>query len=383
MFLERITPASFALELERITPHPVGQAIMSQKARLFAFKISNLPLSAALTLKQEALRVGAELATPKDCILAKKPTYTCLLVGTYDQLERLRVKCTSQAFGLKRLAKMLESHLQSPSFDNPTLMGIINITPDSFYPQSRHNVQQALEKIYYYLEQKIAYIDIGAASSRPFSARLEAHEEIARLKDICAEIKTHNLTQHAIFSIDTYNPKTADFALRHGFQLLNDVNGFREELMCQVAKAYGVQVVLMHSNGVPMDMDHFAPHKQLFLEMDRFFEMQLERLDQYKISDILLDIGLGFNKTTAQNLALIQHLEHFLHFGYPLLVGASRKKCVGEICAREVQDRLSGTLALHLVALQRGASILRVHDIASHQDLLKIYKALCEVELPY
>ncbi|WP_104732349.1 dihydropteroate synthase [Helicobacter salomonis] len=383
MFLERMSPSSFALELERITPHPVGQAIMSQKARLLAFKITDLPLSAALTLKQEALRVGAELATPKDCILAKKPAYTCLLVGTYDQLERLRVKCTSQAFGLKRLAKMLESHLQPPVFGNPTLMGIINITPDSFYPQSRHNTQQALEKIYHYLEQKTAYIDIGAASSRPFSARLESQEEIVRLKDICLEIKANNLTRHTIFSIDTYNPKTADFALQHGFQLLNDVNGFRDEQMCQVARAYRAQVVLMHSNGVPMDMEHFAPHKQLFLEMDRFFSAQLERLGTYGIDSILLDIGLGFNKTTAQNLALIQHLEHFLHFGYPLLVGASRKKCIGEICDREVQDRLSGTLALHLIALQRGASILRVHDIAPHQDLLKIYETLCRVELPY
>ncbi|WP_104749589.1 dihydropteroate synthase [Helicobacter cynogastricus] len=383
MFLERMTPSSFALELERITPHPVGQAIMAKKAQLLAFKITDLPLSAALTLKQEALRVGAELATPKDCILAKKPTYTCLLVGTYDQLERLRVKCTSQAFGLKRLAKMLESHLQSSILDNPTLMGIINATPDSFYPQSRYNAQQALEKIYHYLEQKVTYIDIGAASSRPFSVRLEAQEEIMRLKDICAEIKANNLTQHAIFSIDTYNPKTADFALQHGFQLLNDVNGFREEQMCQVARAHGVQVVLMHSNGVPMDMDHFAPHRQLFLDIDRFFSTQLERLNQYGINNIFLDIGLGFNKTTTQNLALIQHLEHFLHFGYPLLIGASRKKCIGEICNQEVQDRLSGTLALHLIALQRGASVLRVHDIAPHQDLLKIYKALCEVELPY
>ncbi|MFC3847956.1 dihydropteroate synthase [Helicobacter baculiformis] len=376
MFLERITPARFEQELERITPHPIGQAIMAKKAQLLAFKIEALPLSAALTLKQEALRVGAELATPKDCILAKKTHYTCLLVGTLDQLERLRAKCTTQAFGLKRLAHMLEPHLQAKYPKNPALMGVINLTPDSFYPHSRYSPQKALDRIYACLEQQIPYIDIGAASSRPFSARIDPQEEIARLKEVCFEIKAQNLNQHAIFSIDTYNAKSADFALGHGFTLLNDVNGFRDDAMCAVAKAYQVPVILMHAQGVPMDMDHFAPYTCLFAEMDAFFETQLERLHAHGITEIILDVGIGFNKTTAHNLALIQHLAHFLHFGYPLLVGASRKKCVGEVCNREVEERLAGTLALHLIALQNGASLLRVHDIAPHIDMLKITHAL-------
>ncbi|WP_120945093.1 dihydropteroate synthase [Helicobacter labacensis] len=382
MFLERMHPQNFTLELEHIGPHPTGQAIMAQKAQLLAFKITNLPLSAALSLKQEALRVGAELATPKDCILAKKSHYTCLLVGTTDQLERLRAKCATQAFGLKRLAHALQTHLQASYPKTPALMGVINLTPDSFYPHSRHNTRQALETIYKYLEQEIPYIDIGAASSRPFSARVSPQEEIARLKDICLEIKTQNLTQRALFSLDTYNPKSADFALGCGFQLLNDVNGFRDEEMCLVAQRYGAKVILMHSLGVPMDMDCFAPYTHLFEEMDAFFSAQLARLQEYGIEDIILDVGIGFNKTTAHNVALIGHLEHFLRFGYPLLVGASRKKCVGEICAREVEQRLAGSLALHLVALQHGASLLRVHDTQAHLDMLKIYQALQTTKLP-
>ncbi|TSA86919.1 dihydropteroate synthase [Helicobacter mehlei] len=378
MFLERIHPTSFPLALERIAPHPAGQKIMAKKAQLLAFKITALPLSATLILKQEALRVGAELATPKDCILARAKTYDCLLVGTLDQLQKLCQKCQTQDFGLKKLAKNLQSHLH-PTRPKPTLMGVINLTPDSFYPHSRHNTKQALEKIQLYLEQGVEYIDIGAASSRPFSARIDSQEEIARLKEVCLEIKNQKLYPQAKFSIDTYNPQSAAFALEHGFSVLNDVNGFRDQEMRKLAQTYKARAIIMHSQGVPMDMARFDQNTHLIAEIEVFFETQIALLLEHGIEDIILDVGLGFHKNTPENLALIQHLEHFLHFGYPLLIGASRKKCIGEVCGREVEDRLAGTLALHLVALQHGASILRVHDIAPHQDMIKIHQALAQV----
>lgn len=378
MFLRRISPSSFSLALEHIAPHLAGKIIMEKKARLLAFQIDSLPLSATLILKQEALRVGAELATPKDCILAKRDVYDCVLVGTLEQLEKLCQKCTMQDFGLKSLAKNLEEHLR-PFKSQPCLMGVINLTPDSFYPSSRCNTQQALEKIHTFLEQKVEYIDIGAASSRPHSAKIEAQEEIARLKEVCLEIKTQGLYKHAQFSIDTYNTKTAAVALEHGFSVLNDVNGFRDASMYLVAKHHQAQVILMHSCGVPMDMEHFSPSKNLWQDMETFFNTKITSLLEHGIDHIILDVGFGFNKSTPENLALIQHLEHFLHFGYPLLVGASRKRSVGELCGHGVDGRLAGTLALHLSALQHGASILRVHDIVPHQDLIKIYQALAQV----
>ncbi|GMB92580.1 Dihydropteroate synthase FolP [Helicobacter bizzozeronii] len=378
MFLERINPTSFPLALERIAPHPAGQKIMAKKAQLLAFKITALPLSATLILKQEALRVGAELATPKDCILARAKTYDCLLVGTLDQLQKLCQKCQTQDFGLKKLAKILQTHLH-PTRPKPALMSVINLTPDSFYPHSRHNTKQALEKIQLYLEQGVEYIDIGAASSRPFSHRVEASEEIARLKEVCLEIKDQGFYTQARFSIDTYNPQSAAFALEHGFSVLNDVNGFRDQEMWRIAQAHNAQVILMHSQGVPMDMNRFDQNTHLIAEIETFFDTQIALLLEHGITDMILDVGLGFHKNTPENLALIQHLAHFLHFGYPLLVGASYKKCIGEVCERGVEDRLSGTLALHFAALQHGASILRVHDIAPHQDIIRIHQALAQV----
>ncbi|BDQ28457.1 dihydropteroate synthase [Helicobacter ailurogastricus] len=378
MFLQRLNPASFSCALKEIGAHPTGQAIMAKKAKLLSFKITDLPLSATLILKQEALRVGAELATPKNCILAQEKAYDCLLVGTLDQLQHLVQKCAKQDFGLKKLAKELETHFTLPKVA-PALMAIVNVTPDSFYPNSRHSAKTALEQIYRLLEQKIAYIDIGAASSRPDSLYTDASTEMARLKDLCTEIKSQNLYKHAKFSIDTYNPQTATFALEHGFCVLNDVNGFNDPRMFSVAKEFGAQVVLMHSLGVPLRAHQQLTAKNLWIEMEAFFHAKITALKDHGIDNIILDIGFGFSKQSPENLALIKHLTHFLHFGYPLLVGCSRKKSVGEVCAREVKDRLAGTLALHLKALENGASILRVHDIAEHLDILAIHNALLQI----
>ncbi|BDQ26466.1 Alternative dihydrofolate reductase 2 / Dihydropteroate synthase [Helicobacter heilmannii] len=378
MFLQRLNPSSFSCALHEMGAHPTGQAIMAKKAQLLSFKITDLPLSATLILKQEALRIGAELATPKNCILAKEEVYDCLLVGTLDQLQHLAQKCAKQDFGLKTLAKELETHLNSPKIA-PSLMAIVNVTPDSFYPDSRHSAQSALRQIYRCLEQKIAYIDIGAASSRPGSIYIDANTEIARLKELCIEIKNQQLYRHAKFSIDTYNHKSAAFALEHGFCMLNDVNGFRDVEMFAVAKAYRAQVVLMHSLGVPLQAHQQLTNDHLWEGMEAFFRTKIAALQEQGISDIILDIGFGFSKQMPENLALIKHLAHFLHFGYPLLVGCSRKKSVGEVCAREVQDRLAGTLALHLKALENGASILRVHDIPEHLDILAIHNAFLQI----
>ncbi|WP_281739540.1 dihydropteroate synthase [Helicobacter suis] len=374
MFLRRVNPKSFSLALQEIKVHKIGQEIMAKKGRLFSFKIEDLPLSATLILKQEALRVGAELATPKDCILAKKKTYNCLLVGTQDQLERLSQKCKEQDFGLKDLAQILEKHLKVAQI-KPALMGVINLTPDSFYPNSRYSTKEALQTIQTFLQHKTSYIDIGAASSRPLSTYVDSHTEIARLKELCLEIKNQGLYQHIKFSIDTYNPKTAAFALEHGFAVLNDVNGFRDVQMLEIAKYYKPEVILMHSCGVPMDGTLLSA-KDLWQDLEAFFTSKIEELSKSGVDRIILDIGFSFSKGTTQNLTLIQHLEHFLHFGYPLLVGCSRKGSIGEVCKQEVQDRLAGTLALHGLALAHGASILRVHDIPAHADLIAIHNAL-------
>lgn len=365
--------------IEAIGSDKSGVEIMSKKSEMFAFKIENLSFSAAIVLKQEAIARGADFATPKDCILAKNTHYDGILLGTKSQLIEVVRKCKNQPFGLKELANNIFSHLKQNTlnkWDKPKIMGIVNVTPDSFFISSRKSSSEAIERIYSLLEKNINMIDIGGASSRPGSELIDSNEEIMRLEGVADEIYHQNLHKKAVFSIDTYNPKTADFALSKGFSMLNDVSGYQKSEMIKIVATYNASAVLVHSKGTPKNMQEFACYEDIFSEIDDFFDQKIQELKAEGVYEIVLDIGFGFAKKCKQNLDLIQNLEHFKHFGYPLLVGASRKNTLGLLTGRNIEDRLAGTLAIHLLAVQNGANILRVHDESEHIDILKVYEAM-------
>ncbi|PAF52638.1 dihydropteroate synthase [Helicobacter sp. 13S00477-4] len=378
MFVKKLHPKSLKIAMENIGTDKYGQKIMSKKGEILIFEIKNLSLSATMILKQEALSAGGDFATPKECILAKENFYDGILIGTSLQLEKIINKCKIQPFGLKILADKIYPYLKKKKyFSNlPNLMVIVNVTPDSFFEDSRHTTKSAIERIYTLLQKGIKLIDIGAASSRPGSDLINSTEEIKRLEEIAKEIYTHNLFNKAIFSIDTYNPQTADFALSRGFKMINDVSGFENPQMTEIAQKYQPYVVLMHTKGTPKTMTKLTNYKNLFEEMDIFFNQKIKMLEDINIKNIILDIGFGFAKNKDQNLSLIKNLDHFSYFGYPLLVGASRKQTIGLLTQRDVANRLAGTLSIHLFALQNGANILRIHDEDEHLDMIKIYEAL-------
>lgn len=379
--IKRINPHTLNNEIQKLGSDEAGLKIMIKKGEIFSFYISSLPLAAVNILKQEALSVGGDFATPRDCILGKQSHYDGILIATKSQLERIAKKCQIQPFGLKIIASKITEHLKNNSYSSldtqitSNIMAIINITPDSFFAPSRHNIQESIDKIHNLINSGIELIDIGAASSRPGSDLIDAEEEIERLSEIALYIKSQNLSQKATFSIDTYNPLTADFALSCGFKIINDVSGLADADMLKVASKHNAKVILMHTQGTPKDMHELTDYQNMFAQMDDFFRAKIEYLKSCGINDIILDVGIGFAKNQLQNLALINHLAHFKHFGYPLLVGASRKSVVGNIINKPPTERLSGTLALHLLAFQNGADILRVHDVEDHIDLLKVYQA--------
>ncbi|GAA9772208.1 hypothetical protein VN0299_15270 [Helicobacter pylori] len=213
MILKRLNPDALKNALLKTGSEKSAQTHMHKKGVSFVFEIQHLPLSATLILKQEAISVGGDFATPRDSILAKEPFYDGVLVVSANQLERLIVKCHSQPFGLKHLAQELKSHLKSQKPDNPQIMAILNLTPDSLYEKSRFSSKKALEEIYQLLEKGITLIDIGAASSRPQSEIIDPKIEQDRLKEVLLEIKSQKLYQCAQFSIDTYHAQTAQMAL--------------------------------------------------------------------------------------------------------------------------------------------------------------------------
>lgn len=378
-FIQRINPTLFKEYLQSIGSDHSGVLIMSKKAHDLVFQISHLPLSAMHILKQEALSVGADLALPKEAILCQKTHYDGLLFGSFSQIFRIAQKCLSQPFGLSKIGKTLQSHLFISAQNPPKLMAILNLTPDSFYQKSRFDCQKALQTIKSYIQMGVEIIDIGGASSRPQSDLISAKEELERLNDLILLIAQEELTKQALFSIDTYNPEVADFALSQGFKILNDILGFSHPLMFEVCAKHKACAILMHSKGTPKTMQSLTHYSHLFAEVDGFFESKIAECKKFGIQEIILDIGFGFAKDLEHNLALVQNLSHFRHFGFPLLVGASRKNTIGILTQQTIQNRLSGTLALHQLALQNGAEILRVHDIQEHLDMIAIHQAMGKI----
>ena len=400
MHCTRIAPEFLHAALDFIGCDKSGAHIMGKKGEIWLFYLQDLRPEQLHILKQELLSVGGDLATPREAILSQNPPYNALLIATKSQLERVIAKCKIQPFGLKLLSQILRNHLrhtiestpqsstestmdshQSSRLDSPIIMPIINLTPDSFYAPSRHDSARAIESITALIEQGATLIDIGAASSRPGSALLDSATEIARLREVCEFIKHENLHKRAQFSIDTYNAKTAAFALESGFSLINDVSALGDSGMIDVIRDFHADVILMHTRGTPENMSTLTDYAHLISEIDEFFTRKLELLESNNAGEVILDIGFGFAKNTAQNLALIQHLAHFKHFGKRLLVGASQKRSIGEILGDPDRERLSGTLSLHLLALQAGADIIRAHHFAEHCDMLKIFRAIGQASM--
>lgn len=375
-YIQRLNPNLLEAQLQALKTDPQGIKIIKKKSHDFVFKIFSLPLSAMHILKQEALSVGADLATPKDAILCRKTHYDSILLGSFSQLSRIVQKCLIQPFGLKEIAQIIKKHINAQAAHPPKLMAILNLTPDSFFEGSRFSWQEALQTIRNYIELGIPIIDIGGASSRPTSDLISPEDELNRLKDLILLIFNEGLNEKVSLSIDTYNPEVADFALSYGFEILNDILGFRDPLMIETCAKHQATAILMHSRGTPKTMQTLTNYKNLFQEIDLFFEEKIAELHENRISKIILDIGFGFAKEKEHNLSLIQNLMHFKHFSLPLLVGASRKNTIGILTKQPIEKRLSGTLALHQIALHNGANILRIHDVQEHLDMLKIHEAM-------
>ena len=354
-----------------------GIKIMSKKGELFFIKIKELKTPAANILKQDALSVGADLAVPGGVILCEKPYYDCLLIGTKRQLEYLARKELAQPFGLKQLAKEIKELLNPKKFDLK-IMGVINANSDSFYSGSRFQGSQAIKQIEQMINDGAKIIDIGAVSSRPGSKAVSAEEELKRVKDILNIIKEQKLYEKAIFSIDSYTPKVVEYALNCGFKIVNDITGAKDIELIKLTKQYSAKICIMHMQGTPETMQINPHYEDVVYEVDQFFAKQIKKCEEFGLSkdDIILDVGIGFGKSLEHNLELLKAHQHFTHFGCELLIGASRKSLIDKITPTPTQERLPGTLIIHTKAVERGASIVRCHDVKEHYQAFKVWERL-------
>ena len=352
-----------------------GISILSKKSKLHTLYIKNMHVGAANILKQDALSIGADLAVPSGVIIARDKYVDAVLIGTTKHFETLARKELAQPFGLKELAKFLKDYVKEENY--PTkIMGVLNANEDSFFKDSRFDNSQACLKIEKMIEDGADIIDIGAVSSRPGSIAVHEDIELQRIKDIVDTIYTNKYYEKVNFSIDSYAPKVIDYVLNHGFKIVNDITGLQNDEVCKIAANYNAQVVIMHMQNNPTNMQEEPYYENVILEIDEYLKNQIQKAQSFGIKDIVLDVGIGFGKTLEHNLLLLKNLEHFKHFGYELLIGASRKSMIDKITPSAIEDRLAGTLAIHLESIRNGASIIRCHDVKEHFQAIKVFEAI-------
>jgi len=354
-----------------------GIAIMAKKMELLTFYIKDLKTPAANILKQDALSIGAELAVPGGVILCENPMYDCILVGTRKHMEILSRKELAQPFGLKSVAQALKTFLSEAIF--PTkIMGVINANDDSFFAQSRFQAEEAIARIHCMIEEGADIIDIGAISSRPGAEPVSEAVELERIRPICDAIAETKLYEKVCFSIDSYTPAVVAYALESGFCLVNDITGAADEVLIELAVRFGAKYCIMHMQGTPQTMQKAPHYEDVMIEVDTFFAERIAKCEArgMKREEIILDVGIGFGKSLKHNLILLKNLEHFRHFGCELLIGASRKSMIDKIISTPTEERLPGTLALHLKAVENGASVVRCHDVKEHRQALAVLEAL-------
>jgi dihydropteroate synthase len=221
-------------------------------------------------------------------------------------------------------------------------------------------------------------IDIGAVSSRPNAPIVSEREEMIRLKDILDTIKEQKLFEKALFSIDSYTSKVVEYALKSGFSIINDITGASNDELIKLAINYNAKICIMHMKGTPQTMQHAPTYDDVMVEVSDFFEERILKCESFglKRENIILDVGIGFGKSLEHNITLIKNMAHFRKFGCEILTGASRKSMIDKIVSSKIEERLAGSLAIHLKALENGASILRCHDVYEHYQAVKVWEAM-------
>ncbi|MES2651860.1 MAG: dihydropteroate synthase [Bacteroidota bacterium] len=246
---------------------------------------------------------------------------------------------------------------------SPVVMAILNLTPDSFYSKSRvAGVNEVLQRTADFLKAGAKFIDLGAYSSRPGAVHISEEEELKRLIPVVEAITKE--FPEALLSIDTFRAKVAETAINVGAHLINDISaGSLDDAMFDTVAKLNVPYSIMHMKGNPQTMQENPVYENVTTEVVNYFSDKITRLKQMGVNDIIIDPGFGFAKTIEHNYELLQKMEVLNSFELPILVGFSRKSMITKVLQNKASDALNGTSILNTIALTKGASILRVHDV--------------------
>ena len=261
-------------------------------------------------------------------------------------------------------------------FDTPKVMGILNITPDSFYAQSRTTPAEVLRKAEQMLEEGATFVDIGGYSSRPNAQEVSPQEELQRVVPVVEALVKH--FPDIRISVDTFRAEVARESLEAGACIINDISaGQIDPAIWEVVAHYQVPYITMHMRGTPQTMQTYTEYDKLTKDILYYFSQIKDKARQLRINDLIIDPGFGFSKTLAQNYELMQHLALFKALECPILVGISRKSMIYKLLDTTPETALNGTTVLNTFALLHGADILRVHDVKEAVECVKIVGELC------
>lgn len=268
------------------------------------------------------------------------------------------------------------------SLDKPRVMGILNVTPDSFYDGGKYTSDRAImNQVERMLSEGADLIDVGGMSSRPGAVLIDEELEVKRVIPVVRSILTH--FPNTLISVDTVRSSVAREAAVAGAVMINDISaGKFDAKMCSTVAELQLPYVLMHMQGSPEDMQHNPEYSQVTVEVLDFFIQKLGELRALGVKDVILDPGFGFGKTVAHNYQLLTNLSAFSMLDCPVLAGLSRKSMICKVLEVNPSKALNGTTALHMVALQNGARLLRVHDVKEARETISLFET-CLVHNPH
>ncbi len=380
-------------ELQAVGTNPSGIEPLAAKMIGRLIKLSQLPCLAANLLKQEMLALGGDIAVARGTETGSLPVTDAILIGSSQQLSMLSRCLESQPFGLaalgKGLAQLLEN-LDHPDrilagrtcrlrIDRPLIMGILNVTPDSFSDGgSFASLSGVLDHARRMMAEGADLIDVGGESTRPGAQPVTVAEELARVVPVIEALAAAGSVP---ISVDTRKASVARAALAAGAEFVNDVSGFSfdDELPATTAAA-GAGAFLMHARGLPAEMQRETRYRDLVGEVLAGLNASLKRARAAGIPEekLAIDPGIGFGKDAAGNLEILRRLSEFLSLGRPLLLGTSRKSFIGKILDQpDPQLRLHGTLATVALGVAGGARIFRVHDVGPAREAAQTAWAVC------
>ncbi|MBI5643054.1 MAG: dihydropteroate synthase [Deltaproteobacteria bacterium] len=364
--------------MRRIGVDPAGIRIMAPKQFHYNLKVDGLSPAQANVIKQEMLSLGGEAAVARGAASCTVPSSGAILSGTLRQFGLLLEKLKYQSFGLSGVGEALSVVLENISKRDMLLkgrdkewhlgrktiiMGILNVTPDSFSDGGRFlDRSAAIDKALKMAEEGSDWIDIGGESTRPGAKPVAVEEELGRVLPVVEALSGKGLT----VSVDTTKAKVAEEALKAGAQIINDVSALRFDAdMARVVAEFKCPLILMHMRGTPGDMQKDVVYKDLTGEVYNFLSERVECAVSSGIGRdrLVIDPGLGFGKSREGNIELITRLREFRSMGLPILIGASRKSFIGKTIGANEDGRLIGSIAMSVAAIQNGADILRVHDV--------------------